>query len=71
MSGSNQENASNFVGIRPSEAEKFRRNLSALREQIIVAWHERGVLLSREEQAELHADIKETCEFLSELTQHP
>jgi len=45
-------------------------NLRALRDQIVTAWSERGVLLSREEQAALHAEIKQTCEFLTDLTRH-
>ncbi len=31
----------------------------------------RGVVLSREEQAVLHAEIQQTCEFLANLTRHP
>ena len=71
MSCSDTEKTSNVVEIRPSEADEIIRNLSALREQIITAWRERGVLLSREEQADLHAEIKQTCEFLTDLTRHP
>lgn len=71
MSGSDPEKTSNVVDIRPSEADEIRRNLSALCEQIITAWRERGVLLSREEQADLHAEIKQTCEFLTDLTRQP
>lgn len=57
------------VSIGPSEADSILHNLRALREQIVVAWAERAVILSKEEQNLLHLEIKDTCEFLSHLTQ--
>ena len=70
MSGSSQD-STNVHGIRPSEAEAILQNLRTLRDQIVIAWNERAVVLSRDEQAELHAEIKQTCEFLTDLTRHP
>ena len=61
---------SNTLTAGSSEAEEILSNLRALREQIVTAWSERGVVLSRPEQAALHAEIKETCEFLTALTRH-
>ena len=61
---------SNAATASSSDAEEILSNLRALREQIVTAWSERGVVLSRPEQAALHAEIKETCEFLTALTQH-
>lgn len=69
MSGSCQD-SNNVHSIRPSEAEAILQNLRCLRDQIVIAWRERAVVLSREEQAELHAEIKQTCEFLTDLTRH-
>lgn len=61
----------NVVSIGSMEAEEIRTNLRALRNQIIAAWGERGVILSREEQAILHAEIKQTCELLMDLAGRP
>ena len=70
MSGSqDQPNSSNVVSIGSNEAEDILTNLRALRDQIVTAWSERGIVLGREEQAALHAEIKQTCEFLTALTQ--
>ena len=69
MSGS-QESNHNVVSIGSLEAEEIMTNLRALRDQIVTAWSERGVMLSREEQAALHDEIKQTCQFLTDLTRH-
>jgi predicted nuclease of restriction endonuclease-like (RecB) superfamily len=61
---------SNEFTVGSSDAEEILSNLRALREQIVTAWSERGVVLNRPEQAALHAEIKETCEFLTALTRH-
>ncbi len=71
MSGINQEQTNCDVGHADySEADCILENLRALRCQIVTAWRERGVILSREEQIALQAEIKETCKFLIDLT-HP
>ncbi len=59
---------SNVSPIRPLQAEGILHNLRSLREQITVAWSERAVMLSREEQDALHAEIVQTCSFLADLT---
>ena len=71
MSGPQDHSIDNVVGIRPSEAEVILKNLRSLRDHVVTAWCERGVVLSQEEQAELHAEIKRTCDFLTDLTRHP
>ena len=72
MSGSEQEqSADNVVSIGSAEADSILENLRALRDQIVTAWSERGVVLSREEQVALHREIQQTCEFLTNLTRHP
>ena len=70
MSGSHQDQSNNVVSIGSQEAEDILTNLRALRDQIVTAWNERGVVLSREEQAALHLEIKQTCEFLTDLTRN-
>jgi uncharacterized protein YukE len=60
--------ASNVVTIDKSEAQQILADLRGLRRQIIDAWHERGVILSKEEQQQLRDEIKYTCELLSALT---
>ena len=71
MSGSQQHHSNTVVSIGSLEAEELLANLRALRDQIVTAWNERGVVLSREEQAAFHAEIKRTCDFLTDLTRHP
>lgn len=61
----------NVISIGSLEADEILTNVRLLRDQIITAWNERGVVLSREEQARLHAEIKQTCELLMDLTRHP
>lgn len=51
-----------------SEAERILADLRALRQSVVVAWQERAVILSREEQLQLTAEIKRTCEILTDLT---
>ena len=58
------------VTIGSSEAERILAELRALRQSIVVAWKERAVILSREEQLALKAEIKETGDILTDLTSH-
>lgn len=51
-----------------SEANALFAQISALREEIIVAWSERGVVLSRFEQERFHQEIATTCKLLADLT---
>lgn len=72
MSGyQNKTSADNIVSIGNEEAESILSNLRALRDQIVIAWNERAVILSRDERAALHREIKGTCEFLTDLTRNP
>ena len=71
MSGPQDQSTNNVVSIRPSEAEIILGDLRVLRDKVVTAWCVRGVILSKEEQAELHAEIRRTCELLTDLTRHP
>lgn len=72
MPGTHQdETSSNLSRIRPAGVAPILENLRSLRDQIVTAWRERGVMLSDEEQRQLHAEIKQTCEFLTDLTHRP
>ena len=53
---------------RVSEAQNILSDLHALRNRIVVAWQERGVMLTPEEQQMLRDEIKATCTFLTDLT---
>ena len=69
MSGTNHEpTRSNVVSIGASEADSILENLRLLREQIVTAWQERAVILSKEERQALTAEIRQTCQFLEDLT---
>jgi len=52
-----------------SEAERILRDLRRLRDAIVAAWEERGVMLSRDERRELRQEIRETCDLLTQLTE--
>jgi hypothetical protein len=69
MSSSGQEHAIDPVAQSGREADAILINLRDLRDQIVTAWREKGVVLLPEEQAELRAEIKQTCQFLTDLTQ--
>ena len=69
MSAFNHEQASDPVTRSGHEAQAILKNLRSLRDQIVTAWREKGVALIPEEQAELRAEIKQTCQFLTDLTQ--
>jgi hypothetical protein len=58
----------NVASIDHSEGKRILTELRSLRRTIIDAWHERGVILSRAEQAELRDEIRRTCELLTSLT---
>jgi hypothetical protein len=71
MSYSNNQAASGVSNVhaKPIEyAGDVRADLLALRMSVTVAWQERAVMLTREEQRELQAEIKELCHFLQHLT---
>lgn len=68
QSDRDSHSASNVVDIRMSEAENVLFEIRALRQRILVAWQERGVLLSADERADLKAEIAYTCELLTVLT---
>ena len=51
-----------------SEFQTMLRLIRALRNELVTAWRERAVVLSKEEQERLHQEIKRTCQFLSDLT---
>ena len=63
------------AGSRPDrgalESKRILGELRTLRHMIVDAWHERHVILTKEEQRELQAEIKETCDLLTELTSNP
>jgi len=51
-----------------SEATRILADLRRLREELVAAWLERAVILTREEQDMLRDEIRETCELLTTLT---
>ena len=70
MSNSNSKplnNPHNIVDIR-SDFHAVRMNIAALRESVVVAWRERGVMLTPEQQRILRDEIADTCQLLTALT---
>ena len=57
-----------YVYSLPSVAYDIRLDLLTLRNSVTLAWRERGVMLTREEQRELKAEIADLCELLKDLT---
>jgi hypothetical protein len=70
MPHSNQDShgSSNVVGIGATEAHAIMADIRQLRQRVLVAWNERAVVLTKEEQRELKAEITHTCELLTLLT---
>lgn len=61
--------ASNVLQLESIELQAIREDLDSLRRRIVTAWMERGVTLTSLERRQLREDIRETCDFLAELTQ--
>ena len=70
MSASEEKFSNNVVSIGAADAESIRANLRELRDQIVTAWQERCVVLSKDEQTVLRTEIEETCKLLMDLTRH-
>ena len=68
QSDQNSANRSNVVNIAAAEVEHIFSDIRALRQRVLLAWHERGVTLTSEERKELKAEIAYTCELLMLLT---
>ena len=70
MSADNQSSrsAANVVNLPNSHASDIRVDLLALRQSVTLAWQERGVMLTPDEQKELRAEISELCQYLKHLT---
>jgi hypothetical protein len=51
-----------------SEAEAGLTRIQMLRDEIVTAWRERGIMLTKSEQDRLHAEIVDTCKLLTDLT---
>jgi hypothetical protein len=60
--------AANVSDLPNSHAHDIRADLLALRQSVTLAWQERGVMLTPEEQIELRAEIRDLCQYLKDLT---
>jgi hypothetical protein len=58
----------NVHNISERIAGDIRNDLHTLRMSVTLAWQERGVMLTPEEQDELQAEIKDLCNYLQNLT---
>lgn len=61
----------NVHNISERIAGDIRADLHTLRMSVTLAWQERGVMLTPEEQKELQAEIKDLCQYLEHLTGSP
>ena len=71
MSSENSSNGLSAANVHtfPSQhAGDIRADLLALRRSVTLAWQERGVMLTPEEQKALQAEIRDLCEYLTDLT---
>ncbi|HEV2569263.1 hypothetical protein [Sphingomonas sp.] len=57
----------NVYQLDAFSADEMLGEITDLRERIIVAWRERAVMLTRDEQHRLLGEIKETCRLLGDL----
>lgn len=51
-----------------SELEAVLARVRILRDELVIAWQERAVVLSKSEQGSLYQEIVGTCELLTNLT---
>jgi hypothetical protein len=59
------------VDVEPgSEAQVLFSKVKSLRDELVTAWQERAVVLSKLGQERLYDEIKKTCELLSGMTMH-
>jgi hypothetical protein len=56
------------VPVQVSDVQVILGDVRLLRNQIVTAWRERGVVLTVEERELLHDEITQTCQFLNDLT---
>jgi hypothetical protein len=59
---------SNVYQLGAFDADRMLHDISTLRERIVQAWRERAVMLTREEQTRLAAEVATTCSLLLDLT---
>ena len=70
MSGFHQQTTASLGHIAPAgEAARLLATLGQLRQELVDAWVQRAVILTREEQDALRAAIRETCALLTALTE--
>jgi hypothetical protein len=62
------QGTANVHNISQRIAEDIRNDLHTLRMSVTLAWQERGVMLTSEEQEELQTEIKDLCLYLQNLT---
>jgi hypothetical protein len=67
-SDTGSDSAANVHNISERIAGDIRNDLHTLRMSVTLAWQERGVMLTSEEQDELQAEIKDLCQYLQNLT---
>jgi uncharacterized protein YukE len=61
------QDQNNVYRLGAHDAGDMLREIIDLRQRIVTAWRERAVMLTREEQRQLHDEITATCEILGEL----
>lgn len=57
----------NVYDLGAFSADALLDEIVELRARIVTAWRERAVMLTREEQHRLLAEIQETCRLLGDL----
>jgi hypothetical protein len=68
LSNTDGLDAANVHSFPNNHANDIRLDLLALRTSVTLAWQERGVMLSPDEQKELQGEIAELCQYLKDLT---
>jgi len=61
------QDRNNVYELGAFSADDLLGDIAELRARIIMAWRERAVMLTREEQQRLLEEIKETCRLLGDL----
>jgi hypothetical protein len=60
-------NSNNVYELGAFNADDLLDKIVELRARVVIAWRERAVMLTREEQHQLLAEIRLTCRLLGDL----
>lgn len=68
MSASRENQSFHQEGELSLDLDAVLKKVQVLRDEVVNAWRDRAVLLTRSEQERFHTEITSMCKLLSDLT---